>query len=387
LEQSKRIWELHPSAVRKVVALALPRRDLQEIARIFGIAGDDPCVEDCALYTRVVKMCFQKNAVSLHTEKLIEKRFLVHERRIPLHDPAQLVGRLRESPRDGQAPLWAVLWGMATRGLLEDPTLRASLFGHMHEMEYRLLRNDSESLYCRGSGDGRQMEKDTEILRLKDDLLDMKWINKRLEELIRKFRNLIDVSCPAQRASETVSDIGIALPEGCDCPTGKTVNKLKHLLDQAYNCNYEHETENAQLKEKIEDLVAQLGLYQTRFIATQPSESHGACPYAHRLRGKTITLVGGVESLECYYRQLIESSGGQFCRHEGTSEGGEKELHECILGSDLVVCPVKANSLNEAEWVKKVCTARGVRCCFPTSASITGLRKALQDYYSDQQVA
>ena len=52
-----------------------------------------------------------------------------------------------------------------------------------------------------------------------------------------------------------------------------------------------------------------------------------------------------------------------------------------------MVCPVEVNSHNAAKSVKKICRARGVRCCFPRSAGITGLKRALKEHYSDQQVA
>lgn len=98
-------------------------------------------------------------------------------------------------------------------------------------------------------------------------------------------------------------------------------------------------------------------------------------------------MVGGMESLECHYRQLIESAGGRFGRHDGVSDDDGEDLEECIAGSDLVVCPVATTGCSAAKWVKRICKACGVRCCFPKSASLTALRRALQEHYSDERAA
>lgn len=388
MKPTKRIWELQSSTVCKVVGMALLLKDLQKIARKFRISGNDPLVEEeFVLHTTVVRMCGRENPVSRYTEKLIEKRFLIHGKQVPLADPIQLIQKVRKNPQDIQAPLWAILWGLATRDRLAEASGETSLFGFIHMLEHRLLRDHWKSLYSWEDIDNKAMEKDREILSLKRDLLDMRWANGRLEKLIEKLRNQIGSAPSTRRSPGSVPDSGIAAPKPCQCVKSEKIRNVKALLAQAKYRNYELEAENTQLRDEIDELVHELRSHENQFADSHVPVSNDSCPYAHNLRGKKVTLVGGIESLECHYRQIIESLGGQFCRHDGACRQGERALEDCILGSDLVVCPVEVNSHNAAKSVKKICKASGVRCCFPRSASVTGLRKALHEHCSDQQVA
>lgn len=173
----------------------------------------------------------------------------------------------------------------------------------------------------------------------------------------------------------------------CTCENGRLVTKLNTLLAQAKYCNYELEEENLQLREEIHGLVEELARYERAFAALSPPDAPIGCPFRRNLEGKIVTLVGGIEGLECHYRQVIESAGGRFRRHDGVAGGCEQALEDCISGSDLVVCPLEVNSAGAAKSVKRICLSRGVRCCFPASPSIAGLRRALEEHYSDRAVA
>jgi len=368
--------------------LAFHLKDLRKIARRFGISRDDPLMdEELVLHTTMVQLCSTDNAVSRHVEKTIEKRFLTHSKKIPLEDPLHMVECLRKNPEELQAPLWAILWGLATRSHRADARLESSLFGFIHMLEHRLVRDHWKSLCSGENGDPRNRDKDSVILGLKRDVLDMQWANGKLEKIIGSLRSQIDATeiTPSNLRNAPIG--GGSSMDGCKCENGSKVRNLKGLLEQARYRNLELETENAQLKNEIDGLLGELSRYEKEARDAQSTVSDGVCPYAHGLIGKKVTLVGGIDSLEYHYRQIVESFGGRFCRHDGDCGGGEKGLHDCIFGADLVVCPVEVNSHNAAKSVKKICKSRGVRCYFPRSASITGLRNALKEHCSDQQVA
>lgn len=388
MRPNKRIWELRPSTVCKVVGMALLMRDLQRIARKFGICGNDPLMdEEFALHTTVVQLCSRDNPVARHTEKLIEKRFLIHGKKVPLDDPARTIRDVRENPEEIRAPLWAILWGLATRGRLADEKIETALFGTIHMMEHRLLRDHWKLLNSGEDEDTEEGDRDNVILTLKRELLDTQWANKKLEKLIEYLRNQVESSPWVQSAPAATSDPDISTERPWQCAKNRKINDLKELLAEAKYCNYELEAENAQLRGEIQGLFEELRQYEEDLPDRQLPAAHEAGTQADRLTGKKITFVGGIESLECHYRQIVESVGGRFCRHDGHCNGGESALEDCILGADLVVCPVEVNSHNAAKSVKKICKARGVRCCFPRTAGITGLKKALREHYTDQQVA
>lgn len=388
MKATKRIWELQSSTVCKIVGMALDIRDLRKIARKFGISKDDPLMdEEFVLHTTVVQLCNTENVVSRHTEKVLERRFGMHEKKLPLDQPAEMIERVRNNPVELQAPLWTVLWGLATRGRLAHAKLESSLFGFVHMLEHQLLREHWHSLLTQEHDGEEEQEKDREILQLKRSLLDMQWANGRLERVVENLRMKVAANEQDRAGSCHLAGAGNAHQSHCRCANGRKLHDFKVLLAEEKERNRELETEIACLKEEIDALVSKL--HRDDEGAGREPDSGGdlACPCPVALEGKKVTLVGGIDSLECHYRDLIESLGGRFRRHDGHSKGGDRMLEECILGSDLVVCPIEVNSHNAAKSVKKMCKIRGVPCCFPRSASITGLRKALEDHCSSEQVA
>ena len=388
MKSGKRIWELQSSTVCKVLGMAFHFKDLKKIARKFGIENNDPFMdEEFALHTTLVQLCGRDNVVSRHTEKMLERRFSIHGKRIPLDEPARLIRSLRESFHEPDAPLWAVVWGLATRGGLGDERIETALFGFIHMTEHRLLRERSKALRSEACGEVGDTDKDEEILTLKRDLLDMQWANRRLEKLVEGMKNRLDASIAERPVQERIPEPDIAPVRACRCANARKIRDLKALLDQAKFCNYELEAENARLRDEIDALVQEVKSYEEQIDERREAVSAKYCGCPMRLRGKKITLVGGIESLECHYRSLIESFGGQFRRHDGDCNSGSQALEDCITGSDLVVCPVEVNSHNAAKSVKRICKAGGVECCFPRSASITGLRRAIEEHCSDVNAA
>jgi hypothetical protein len=388
VKANKRIWELQSSTVCKIVGMALDIRDLRKIARKFGISKDDPLMdEEFVLHTTVVQLCNTDNVVSRHTEKILERRFGMHEKKLPLEQPAEMIERVRNNPVELQAPLWSVLWGLATRGRLSHAKLESSLFGFVHMLEHQLLREHWHSLLTEEKNEEREHEKDREILQLKRSLLDMQWANGRLERVVENLRMKV-ASTEQDRPGEChLAAAGPANRSLYRCANGRKLRDFKVLLAEEKLRNRELETEIACLKQEIGALVAKLQGDDEGARLEPDSGGDLSSPFAVALEGKKVTLVGGIDSLECHYRDLIQSLGGRFRRHDGNSTGGDRMLEDCILGSDLVVCPIEVNSHNAAKSVKKMCKIRGVPCCFPRSASITGLKKAIEDHYSSEQVA
>ena len=139
MRSTKRIWELQSSTICKVMGMAFHLKDLRKIARKFGISNDDSLMdEEFVLHTTVVQLCNSDNNVSRHTEKTLEKRFVVHERKLPLDDPAHVIKTIRNNPTELQVPLWAILWGLATRSQVLDAKIESSLYGFIHILEHRL---------------------------------------------------------------------------------------------------------------------------------------------------------------------------------------------------------------------------------------------------------
>ncbi len=395
MKPAKRIWQLQPQTICKVIGMALTIKDLRKIARKHQISANDPLVdEEFLLHSTVVRLCSNENPVSRQAERLVEKRYWYHAQHLPVQDPFETLRKVHKGPEELRIPLWAVLWGLATRSALADAKIETALFGFVHILEHHLVRDYWNREMDRADRVVQEQEMDRELIKLKRDLLDMQQANEKLERIVGNLRIQLERAQRETNGSETAANTEPSHDGNSELR--EKVRGLKTLLAQAKYCNYDLENENAQLREEIEGLLAEssqpdqepcrLCRGPTNDPSTEVLEPSQPVRW-HCLRGKRITLVGGIESLECHYKHIVESLGAHFSRHNGDCAGGSRDLEDCILSADLVICPVSVNSHYAAKTVKKLCKECGVPCRFPRTASLTGLRKAVEEHYTDEQVA
>ncbi len=390
MKTRRRIWELQSSTVCKVVGMAFELGDLRKCARKFGIENDDPLLdEEVVLHHTMVHMCSKDNAVSRHVDKIIEKRFSVCGKRLAELDPADAIQLVRENPEALGAPLWAILWGLATRDRENGGSVENALFGFIHMMEHRLVREHWSAVITGRSGEKDLKKKAEEILHLKKSLLELERENRKLRKANDNFQNKVSslqgrIPDPKRRHEWGPPHEHVCR---CRCENVQKIENMRALLQEAKSRNQILEAQCAQLQEEVSALVLELSERIRESILSEEDSTECPCPARLALDGKSVAMVGGIGSLEHHYRQLIEDMGGRFCRHTGECRRGEAHLEDCIGTADLVVCPVQVNSHNAAKSVKRICRNRGIKCCFPRSASLTGLKKAVEEHYANLTAA
>jgi len=85
-----------------------------------------------------------------------------------------------------------------------------------------------------------------------------------------------------------------------------------------------------------------------------------------------------VESLEPYYKEVIESFGGTFNYHCGRCLQGRKEIENLVDKTDLIFCPVDINSHKACKYVKKACRVQNKLCCFLRSSGLSMLVREIE---------
>jgi len=368
--------------------MALSLKDLRKIARKFRFSPDqDVMNEESSLHSKVVQFCRSENPVARHTEKLIEDRFGVHAKRLAGRDPEDVIRCVTEAPQELGVPLWAILWNIATRTSAELGRLETVVFGVIHLLEHQLVKDHWESLIAEAGAEESQVNQASQIMPLKKSLLEIQREKTRLEkaneDLTRKLYAIEAQHVAAKiEAPHAHNDRA-----GCRCCAARKIERFKSALEETRSRNRELEAEVSELRREITELVAELSdrASASSEIDLTPAENPPQLNIA--LEGKSVALVGGIDSLECHYKSLIESMGGCFWRHNGNCCGGDKPLLDCIASADLVVCPIEVNSHMAAKSVKRLCKARGIPCCFPRSASLSGLKRAVEEHYSSANVA
>lgn len=378
MKQHKKVWELQHTTVCKIVGMSLDRADLKRIFRKFGLRSQDSHLdEEFALHSAVVHMCGKENNVSKHVQKMIEKRFGPYAKRLAMHDSEQLAELVSHGPDDTGVPLWAILWHFSTSRLTDGERLETALFGHIHMLEHELLKNYWKK--AAEEHDKQEVERDEQINRIRRVIVRLRSANVNLERVNRRLTERLKESNLAPTPPSPAS----APAPGVHSPQHEKIRRLEHLLQESVLRYRKLENECRLAKGQIEALTRELVARGSPAFAPC-EESAGetrSCPMGHCLQGRRIAMVGGIDSLEAHYRNLVEQSGGEFCRHDGRCCHGDRKLEQFVRNADLVVCPVSVNSHFGATGVKRLCRKHGVNCCFPDSAGLGSLRSILFTHF------
>lgn len=387
MKSQRKVWELQHQTICKVVGMAFNLEDLKKIGKKFGISQRDPLMDhEFALHTTCVQLCSTDNKASRHIQKLIEKRFARYSRRLSALDVPDLIGWVTDGVGNPDIPLWAIIWDLATRETDNGASLETALFGFIHMLEHKLMREFWSEAASRSEDLERQQEETEENTKLKRQLLDLQGELERSKKVSDNLRIQLDEqSLSNRREAENEKSQPQIVPQRTD--QSEKIARLQMLLEDARAQKQTLEDECAQLRRENEVLAREVSHVLPLLGEENPEAASCGCPFREFLKEKRVTMVGGIDSLECHYRELVEAMGGTFRRHNGNCRGGECLIQDSVSQADLVVCPVEVNSHNAVKSVKKLCKNFGIPCCFPRTAGLSGFRIALEEYFSESQVA
>lgn len=380
----RKVWELQHQTVCKVIGMALDLQDLKRIARKFGISPSDPLMDhEFALHSTAVQLCASDNKVARHIQKTIQMRYARYSKRLAALDAHGLIELVTERKGNADIPLWAIMWDLATRGLENGASVETALFGFIHMLEHRLMREFWESAPMM---DRQRAEATEEMTRLNRRILDLQGELDRREKVNEQLRMQLSEqkSLLIRRTGPATYEMQAGIPN-----TDRTekIQRLQTVLEDTRAQKLALEEECSMLRKEIEVLSHEVSRKIRSEVPEDGESAPAGCPWRALLMEKHVTMVGGIDSLECHYRDLVEAMGGTFQRHDGDCRGGECLIQDCVRKADLVVCPVEVNSHNAVKSVKKLCKQHGVPCCFPRTAGLSGLRTALEEHFSESQVA
>jgi hypothetical protein len=383
MKWQKRIWELQHTTVCKVIGMAFDLQELKKIGRKFGLIIKDTALEeDFAFHSAIVGMCGKESNLSRYVQKTIERRFLRYAKRLNQQGLSDITGMVMNKSECSGIPLWAILWHLAISQISGGDQLETALFGHIHMLEHRLLKD----FWDEEEGHREKIENDyrEEISNLRKEIVRLRAVNSDLEKASRR---LTSRSGPALANSEALPSSTKAESRAWSNDQSRKLETLKNLLDESRAKNQKLAQDFSQAKKQIEALTRELVSQEIPDSggSKEPTLNGCQCPLNHSLRGKRIAMVGGIDSLEAHYKNLVERSGGKFCRHDGKCCRGERVLEDCIRNADLVVCPISVNSHFGASGVKRVCRRHGISCSFPDSAGLGSLRNVLAQHFATDE--
>ncbi|MEW6349696.1 MAG: DUF2325 domain-containing protein [Thermodesulfobacteriota bacterium] len=387
MKSQRKVWELRHQTVCKVVGMAFDSADLKKIGKKFGISATDPLMDhDFALHSTAVHLCHSDNKVARHIHKMLETRFARYARRLSDLEVADKIEYVTECKGDPDIPLWAILWDLATRGLENGAAVETALFGFIHMLEHKLMRDYWESASDRDQARSQRDVAAEESMELKRQVLELRSELEKTHKVNEHLRcRLAELKSSLPERSDTARPLVPAI-SGTSDQAGK-VTRLRTLLLDARAQRRAVEEECAKIRKDFAVLAREVALTIPTDQPVRVETAAGECPFRSFLSAKHVAMVGGLSSLECHYRDLVEAMGGTFQRHDGDCRGGECLIEDCVRKADLVVCPVEVNSHNAAKSVKKLCKSYGIACCFPRTAGLHAFRVAIEEHFSETRVA
>lgn len=127
----------------------------------------------------------------------------------------------------------------------------------------------------------------------------------------------------------------------------------------------------------LADEVKQL-IFQISSVITSENNCDETCP-RFQLCAKRILIIGGITKIKHMYRQLVESSGGEFDYHDGYMKNGSQNIEALVMRSDLILCPVNCNSHGACKKVKKLCRKHNKSIKMLSSSSLSSMSDALME--------
>lgn len=272
----------------------------------------------------------------------------------PLGEEAFLA-RWKKALADGRyAPL---LWAAATRELSEEA--RRAIYGDIHMAmhgaadEQMLTRREFAELERRAAQKAARLR----CLKEKDTVLRAE--KERMEESLRRL-SVENESLRAERERLRAAPRSAA--------SAYWERRGPELEDENAALRAALEAVSQRLEER-EGLMRALLREQRGRFAPQGEAACSDCAHCETaccgracdascpsfdLCRKRVLIVGGVERMETLYRDFIERGGGELDYHNGSLQGGTRQLERSLRRADIILCPVNCNSHGACVKVKNL---------------------------------
>ena len=350
------LWEICPEFICPVVGLCTTLQEQKAILRRAGYksAGRQPN----ELHAFLVKQARTMNPVSQRLDKCLNQKFRKELVQFGTLDQPQFMEAWRKSLTQGE--ILGLLWTAVTRGDLNQSDID-QIYNDIHMLSFQNIKDglkEKRTLVCL---ELKNLELETQLKgavsqrrilakekkALEKDLIKLERQHQVLEKRCHRLAELADRQM-SQR--ESVGHV--------ECQSKRS--ELEGLRRQVKEYSHQAQIWQGRYQLVMEKLNRQQEingrLRQEISRLSQPccDLCPKLCPNSN-LGARRILLVGGITKLEPFYREQVETLGGQFEYHDGYMQQGKKNLEDRIKYSDVVLCPLSCNSHTARRCVRKLC--------------------------------
>lgn len=382
----RRLWEFKSFIICRLLGLTFDERDTARIFRKLKLL-DGHLPSPSELHGMLVYACTEPTPVAKHMDRLLEEKFDSYRGKLNGLDQKAICSLIEGEEKLKSIPLPALIWLAVRNQRLDIDEIEVRIFNAVHMKEHRALRFYDQLSQILPSGKAEDVIGELrETLKLNERLEDkVQRLEQKKEELGGKMKNM----------EEEKSRLSLSLTE-----QRRVSEELKLKLE---GLGGEPALEQMECMRREMDILAREVKFLTEELSrreartTSPERSNEAPSFEQvklelpresleplLLTGRTIALVGGLESLVPYYRETVESAGGKFYYYCGRCLCSQrmKEIQSLVDKADMVFCPVDQNSHNACRCVKKACRLSGRSCRFLHNSGLNAFKRELYDFTS-----
>lgn len=414
----RRIWEFQSSTTCRVLGLSFDEKELKKIFKELKLSHDNLYPTAFKMHQHLAQVCGTQNQHAKRIEKLLDRQFAAYKNKPGIADPQKICDFIEcnngaEAGAGGDTfkdiPISALIWFAArnvtdkTNGNGNSKAIETRIYTALHLREHQALRfYDDLSRKLPGGKAENVMKELRTALETNDKLQrNYKRLEQKREELISEREALRGDKNRIIHELEEQRRLNGRLQREIDEAGGESmleqVNSMKKeqafLREERKRLNRENAAlvkisssnfntaVNPREGMKMTMAMAEVG---GKFAASA-CDSHdnidgGSPDELPQLKDRRVAYIGGVESLESCYKQMVESFGCPFCYHCGHCEGGKKAIEGIVDKNDVVFCPIDINSHNACLLVKRACKMRDKPCFFLRSSGVSALKRGLANF-------
>ncbi len=404
----RRIWEFQSFTICRIMGLSFDEKELRRIFKELKLSHDNQFSAAFEMHQQLAQICRTQNQHAKRVEKILKKQFVSYKKEAGISDPQKICdfieGKKGAENTFEDVPLSALIWFAARNGNgrqnnggdeNKSKEIETRIFTAVHLKEHQALRFYDE-LYHKLPG-----------VKAEDVVEELRTALKSNEKLLRNYKRLEQKREELISEREAIKNDKVRLVH--DLEEQRRLNgRLRRKVEEAGGeVAFEHIESMKKELEFLRGELKRLNKENAELIKVSASASNfnfsgkeamkmpaaredklaaSACncsgiKMGYQLKKDTrVAYIGGVESLEPSYKEMVQSFGCPFCYHCGHCEGGKKVIESLVEKSDVIFCPIDINSHNACLLVKKACTLRNKPCYFLRSSGLSALKKGLVNF-------
>lgn len=358
------LWKLPASQRCAVIGTCLKVSELRKIGLRYKTLFEPAIPEsNYGLHSYTVALTEHKNPLSVHLNKLLNRRYQVFISELRSHkSEASLITLWKGLDRNDLRALGGYFWAILTSRHASE-RVRLLAYGDIHMISHIAGKTRRT----------QQRQQQSELKTLQQELAKKKCL------LESKNRQLVDLRQTLESLKQINSRLRQQLAQAARDQKDTAGSPVQHSAVVTLKSIGSRPSATARRKKRASVTIQQVPVEPVR-------DCSGNCAQCKRaeadLCGKKVLYVGGFTRHRNKFQRLTEQINGTFYYHDGGMHSSEHLLDELVKKADCIFCPVDCISHSAIGRIKSLAKSHCKDCIFLKSASLSSFKQEITRYAS-----